>query len=110
MFDIVPEVFAQDSSAITESPLFSMVPFVLIFVVFYFLLIRPQQKKQKALQQQISLMEKGDKVVTSGGIHGIVYKLGDSTVTLEIAEKIRILVDRQQIVRFLEKNEKETKD
>jgi len=103
MFDFVQDAFAQDSSAITESPLFSMVPFILIFVVFYFLLIRPQQKKQKALQQQISSMQKGDKVVTNGGIHGTIYKLGDSVITLEIAEKIRIQVDRQQIIRFLGK-------
>lgn len=102
MFDFVQEAFAQDSSSFTESPLFSMVPFILIFVVFYFLLIRPQQKKQKALKSQISSMKKGDKVVTNGGIHGTVYKLGEIVITLEIAEKIRIQVDRHQIIRFLD--------
>ena len=91
------------TAALTDSPLFGMVPFILIFVVFYFLLIRPQQKKQKALQQMISDLKKGDKVVTNGGIHGSIYKLGETVITLEIAEKVRIQVDRQSITRLDEK-------
>lgn len=104
MFQLIPDALAQSAvGSLTESPLFGMIPFVLIFVVFYFLLIRPQQKKQKALQQMIKNLEKGDKVVTNGGIHGTIFKLGDSVLTLEIAEKVRIQLDRQQVARVVEK-------
>ena len=104
MFPLIPDAMAQSiAGSLTESPLFGMIPFVLIFVVFYFLLIRPQQKKQKNLQQMIKNLEKGDKVVTNGGIHGTIFKLGESVLTLEIAEKVRIQVDRQQVARVVEK-------
>jgi preprotein translocase subunit YajC len=104
MFPLIPEAMAQSvAGSLTESPLFGMIPFVLIFVVFYFLLIRPQQKKQKALQQMIQNLQKGDKVITSGGIHGTIFKMGESVLTLEVAEKVRIQVDRQQVARVVEK-------
>jgi preprotein translocase subunit YajC len=62
MFPLIPEAMAQSvAGSLTESPLFGMIPFVLIFVVFYFLLIRPQQKKQKALQQMIQNLQKETK-------------------------------------------------
>ncbi len=104
MFPLIPEAMAQSvAGSLTESPLFGMIPFVLIFVVFYFLLIRPQQKKQKALQQMIQNLQKGDKVITSGGVHGTIFKMGESVLTLEVAEKVRIQVDRQQVARVAEK-------
>ncbi len=104
MFPLIPEAMAQSiAGSLTESPLFGMIPFVLIFVVFYFLLIRPQQKKQKALQQMIQNLQKGDKVITSGGVHGTIFKMGESVLTLEVAEKVRIQVDRQQVARVVEK-------
>ncbi len=104
MFPLIPEAMAQSvAGSLTESPLFGMIPFVLIFVVFYFLLIRPQQKKQKALQQMIQNLQKGDKVITSGGVHGTIFKMGELVLTLEVAEKVRIQVDRQQVARVVEK-------
>ena len=104
MFPLIPEAMAQSvAGSLTESPLFGMIPFVLIFVVFYFLLIRPQQKKQKTLQQMIQNLQKGDKVITSGGVHGTIFKMGESVLTLEVAEKVRIQVDRQQVARVVEK-------
>ena len=104
MFPLIPEAMAQSvAGSLTESPLFGMIPFVLIFVVFYFLLIRPQQKKQKTLQQMIQNLQKGDKVITSGGVHGTIFKMGELVLTLEVAEKVRIQVDRQQVARVVEK-------
>ncbi len=101
MFPFATDAMAQSfPSSLTESPLFGMLPFVLIFVVFYFLLIRPQQKKQKALRQMIDDLQKGDKIVTNGGIHGTVYKLGDAVITMEIADKVRIQLDRSNITRL----------
>lgn len=73
------------------------IPLILMFVIFYFLLIRPQQKKAKEHQEMISALQKGDKVITSGGIHGIVAKVEDSDVILEVAEKIKIKVTRLSI-------------
>ena len=73
------------------------VPLILIFVVFYFLLIRPQQKKAKELQNYLASLKKGDKVITGGGIHGQITGITDSVVTLEIAENVRIKVNRGAI-------------
>ncbi len=70
--------------------LLSLVPFVLIFVIFYFLLIRPQQKKQKEQKTLLDALKKGDKVVTTSGIWGTITNLGKETVTLQIADNTKI--------------------
>ncbi|MDA8403944.1 MAG: preprotein translocase subunit YajC [Desulfobacteraceae bacterium] len=75
----------------------AFIPIILMFVIFYFLLIRPQQQKAKAHQEMISNLKKGDKVITSGGIHGVITGIDESTVTLEIAEKVRIKVTRSSL-------------
>jgi len=77
--------------------LMSFAPIILMFVIFYFLLIRPQQKKAKAHQEMIAALKKGDKVITSGGIHGVITGIEDATVTIEIAEKVRIKVTRSSL-------------
>lgn len=76
----------------------SFIPLILIFVVFYFLLIRPQQKKAKEHQQYLKNLKKGDKVITGGGIHGQITGLTDTVVTMEIAENVRIKVNRASIM------------
>ncbi|ADW16216.1 protein translocase subunit yajC [Desulfobulbus propionicus DSM 2032] len=73
------------------------VPLILIFIVFYFLLIRPQQKKAKEHQNYLANLKKGDKVITGGGIHGQIVGLTDTVATLEIAENVRIKVNRAAI-------------
>lgn len=78
----------------------SLVPFVLIFIVFYFLLILPQQKRQKKLKAMLEALKKGDKVVTSGGIWGTVTNLGKETVTLQISDNTKIKVQRESISRL----------
>ena len=75
----------------------SFLPLILMFVVFYFLLIWPQQKKSKAHRQVLANLQKGDNVVTSSGIYGQITGLTDTTVTLEIAEKVRIKVSRSAV-------------
>jgi len=75
----------------------SFVPLILIFIVFYFLLIRPQQKKAKEHQAYLNDLKKGERVITGGGIHGRITGLTDSTVTLEIADNVRIKVTRNSI-------------
>jgi len=75
----------------------SLLPLILMFVVFYFLLIWPQQKKAKAHRQILASLQKGDTVVTSSGIYGTITGLTDTVVTLEIAEKVRIKVARNSV-------------
>jgi preprotein translocase subunit YajC len=75
----------------------SLVPILLMFVIFYFLLIRPQQKQVKRHRDFVRNLKTGERVVTSGGIHGIVRGLTETTVTLEIADNIRVKVTRSAI-------------
>ena len=70
---------------------------VLIFVVFYFFMIRPQSKRQKEIKKQREAMQVGDKVVTSGGIYGKVKEIKDTTVIVEIAENVRIKIDKNSV-------------
>jgi preprotein translocase subunit YajC len=84
----------------TGGVLLSLVPFVLIFVIFYFLLILPQQKRQKKLKAMLEALKKGDKVVTTGGIWGTVANLGKETVTLQIADNTKVKVQRESIARL----------
>ncbi|XOF32561.1 MAG: preprotein translocase subunit YajC [Candidatus Electrothrix sp. YB6] len=85
----------------------SFIPLILIFIVFYFLLIRPQQKKAKEQQDFLSNLKKGDKVMTGGGIHGQITGLTDSTVTLEIANNVRTKVHRGYILAIPPAEEKQ---
>jgi preprotein translocase subunit YajC len=65
-------------------------PLIIIFVIFYFLLIRPQQRKQKDQQAMIGSLKKGDKVVTTGGIYGLIEQVGEKTITLKISENVKV--------------------
>lgn len=75
----------------------SIVPLILMFVIFYFLLIRPQQKKTKEHREMIGNLKKGDRVVTAGGLHGRITGVSESTLTVEIAEKVRVKVNRASV-------------
>lgn len=78
----------------------SFVPFILIFVIFYFLLILPQQKRQKKLRSMLETLKKGDKVVTSSGIWGTVTNLGKDSLTLQIGDNTKIKIQRDHIARL----------
>ena len=75
----------------------SVVPFVLIIAIFYFFIIRPQNKKQKETQKMIDALKKGDKVVTIGGIHGVVTSTKEKTVILKVDENVKIEVNRSAV-------------
>ncbi len=79
----------------------AFVPLILMFAIFYFLLIRPQQKKAKDHKAMIANIKKGDAVVSSGGLHGVITGLKDDVVTMEIAPKIRVKVSRGSIAGLL---------
>ncbi len=104
---LVPPALAQ-TAAPTAGPgaLEAFLPIILIFVVFYFLLIRPQQKKMKQHKDMLSAIRRGDRIVTGGGIVGTVTKvIDDNEVQLEIAEGVRVRVQRALISSVLAKTE-----
>lgn len=72
-------------------------PMIMMFAIFYFILIRPQQKKQKEAIKMLDSLKEGDTVVTLSGIHGTIKKLKDDTVMLQIAENVRIKINRSSI-------------
>ncbi|MBF0228105.1 MAG: preprotein translocase subunit YajC [Desulfamplus sp.] len=90
----------------------AFVPLILMFVIFYFLLIRPQQKKAKEHQNMINNLKKGDRIITSGGIHGTIVSLGDTTVSVEIAENVKIKISRGNVAALNQKSSilQKTKD
>lgn len=75
----------------------ALIPLVLMFVIFYFLLIRPQQKRAKEHRELLQALKKGDYVVTSGGLYGKIVGLTDQVVTLEVAENMRVKVARSYV-------------
>jgi preprotein translocase subunit YajC len=78
-------------------PLMTMFPFIVILVIMYFMVFRPQQKKQKEHQEMLNKLKRNDEVMTSGGIYGKVTEIKDQVVTLEVAPNVRIRVNRPQI-------------
>jgi preprotein translocase subunit YajC len=72
-------------------------PIIILFAIFYFLLIRPQQKKAKEHREMISNLKKGNRIVTSGGIYGTITSIDDTTIGLEIAEKVKIKLSRGNV-------------
>jgi len=75
----------------------SLIPLILIFVIFYFLLIRPQQKRSKEHKNMIENLKKGDKVITSGGAYGVIEAVGTNTVTVKIAENVKVKFGKSYI-------------
>ncbi len=101
MINIAYAMGAQGVSGKGAGGFAAFIPLILMFVIFYFLLIRPQQKKQKEQQQMINDLKKGDRIITGGGIHGRITGLDDSTVTLEIADKVRVKISRGSVATQL---------
>ena len=85
-----------------------MAPLILIFVVFYFILIRPQQRKQREHKAMLDNLKRNDEVITSGGLYGTVVSLKEKEVTLEIAPRVHVRVDRQQIASLAKPGSKGT--
>jgi preprotein translocase subunit YajC len=103
----ISSAFAQSAPAATggdlQSTLMSMLPLVLMFVVLYFVMIRPQMKKQKEHTAMISALAKGDEVITGGGLLGKVSKMGDSFIGLEVSSGVEIQVQRSAVIQVLPK-------
>ena len=93
----------------SANPLISFLPLILIFVVFYFLLIRPQQKQKKDHQEMLKALAKNDEVVTSGGIHGTVINVKDTSVVLRIDDNTKVEVEKYAIAFTTKKRTGEEK-
>jgi len=75
----------------------TLFPLVVIFAIFYFLMIRPQQKQQKKHREMLSALKRGDKVITRGGIIGVIHGIADNVITVEVAENVRVKFSRDSI-------------
>lgn len=82
-----------------QSPFMTFLPLILIIVVFYFFMIRPQLKKQKEVRQYRDQLQKGDKVITVGGIYGKIIEVSDTTVMLDIGGNVKIKVDKNGLLK-----------
>lgn len=83
----------------------TMIMFGAIFLIFFFMIIRPQQKRAKEREKMLSNIEKGDKVVTSGGLHGIVAGLEEKTVLLQVSDNVKLKFDRSAITSVITQKE-----
>ncbi len=98
----IPDAWAQSGTGGTGG-LIGLLPLVLMFVIFYFLLIRPQQKKAKEHRAMVADLSKGDEVVTAGGVLGRITSVGDNFVVMEVAEGIQLRVQRVSIAQMMPK-------
>jgi len=102
----ISQAWAQGASAGGNDFLVQLFPLVLIFIVFYFLLIRPQQAKMKAQKEMLGGVKRGDRVVTGGGIIGLVTKvIGDNELQVELAEGVRVRIIKQTITDIITRGE-----
>jgi preprotein translocase subunit YajC len=102
----ISQAFAQAAPAATgdtHSSLLSLLPLVLMFVVLYFIMIRPQMKRQKEHKAMVEALAKGDEIVTAGGVLGRVSKLGDTFLSIEVANGVELQVQRTSVVQVLPK-------
>lgn len=100
---LISNAFAQTAPASGGMDLLGLMPLILMFVLLYFLMIRPQAKRAKEHRSMLAALQKGDEVVTAGGALGKVTKVGDSFVTIEIAPNIEIQVQKPSISTLLPK-------
>lgn len=99
----ISNAYAQTAAAGPESSLMSFLPIIIMFAVLYFLMIRPQMKRQKEQRTMLEALAKGDEVIAAGGVVGKVTKVGEAYVTLEIANGTEIVVQKGTIATLLPK-------
>jgi preprotein translocase subunit YajC len=93
-------VLGQQSAATGQSnPLITFLPLILVFVVFYFFMIRPQMKKQKDMNNYRSTLKRGDKIITTGGLYGRVYEVKDNYIMMDAGGDIKLKVDKNAVLK-----------
>lgn len=98
---------AAQSCPTQPNPIVSFIPFILIFGIFYFLLIRPQQKQQQELKKMIESVGKNDEIITTGGIHGTILNVKDTTVVLRIDDNVKVELSKSAIAIVKKKRNSE---
>ena len=109
MFDLISTAYAlgggPSDGGQQANPIASLLPFVLMFLVLYLLILRPQMKKQRNQQRMIDELEKNDEIVTSGGIHGTILNIKDDILVVKIADNVKIEVSRAAVSRVKNKED-----
>jgi preprotein translocase subunit YajC len=99
---------AQAQSAAPSSagpnPLASFIPIILIFIIMYFVLLRPQMRRQKDQQRLVAGLKTGDRIVTAAGIHGMITNVKDSTVTVKVADNVKLEMEKSAVTNVLKSN------
>ena len=91
---------ALSASGQAGSSLIQLIPFALVLAIFYFIILMPMKKRQKKVQEFLGALKVGDRVITSGGIHGLITKINDGTLQLQVAQNVRLEVSRSAIVGY----------
>ena len=109
MFDLISTAYAlgggPSDGGQQPNPIASLLPFALMFLVLYLLILRPQMKKQRNQQRMIDELEKNDEIVTSGGIHGTILNIKDDILVVRIADNVKIEVSRAAVSRVKNKED-----
>ncbi len=92
-------VLGQQAAAGQTNPLVTLLPLVLVFVIFYFFMIRPQMKKQKEMNNYRSSLKKGDKVITTGGLYGRVLEVKDNYIMMDAGGDVRLKIDKNALLK-----------
>lgn len=106
----ISDAMAEGAAAPQGDPLLGLLPFIILFVVFYFFLIRPQSKRVKEHKSMLESLNKGDEVVTNGGMLGIIKEIDDSFVTLQIADNVDVKVQKQFVANLMPKGTMKSAD
>ncbi|MEE9165038.1 MAG: preprotein translocase subunit YajC [Nitrospinota bacterium] len=108
-YAMAPPQGGQEGASPSSGFLGILPPMIAMFVIFYFLLIRPQQKKQKEHDAMLKSLKEGDNVLTSGGIYGTIRKIKDDVLTVQIADNVRVKVSRKSVSDLKDKISKNKK-
>lgn len=106
----ISDALAQAGQATQPDPWVSLLPLVLIFAIFWFLIIRPQTKRAKQHREMVGAIKVGDEIVTQGGVLGKVVALGDTFVTVEVADKVQVRLQRHMVGAIMPKGTIESLD
>jgi preprotein translocase subunit YajC len=107
MFSILSTLFAQAPAAPspTGTGIATFVPFIFIFIIMYFVLLRPQMRRQKDQQRLVSALKTGDRVVTNAGIHGLISNVKETTVIVKVADNVKIEMEKSAVTNVLKSGE-----
>ena len=106
MFSFLGVAFAAGSASNAPSGWMQIIPLILIFVVFWFILIYPQQRRQKQHRKMVESLQKGDKIVTVGGIYGVVTHIGENTIIIKVDDNTKLEITKGAVAGIVEKKSK----